>query len=72
MPQVILPAVKRGVERPHRVGEDFRGGPWGTGSGIVLSQPAWEPLRCTGTVYSMLDVNSIFVYILRELNVAFV
>lgn len=69
---MILPAVKRGVEKPHRVGEDFRGGPWGTGSGIVLSQPAGEPLCCTGTVYSMLDVNSIFVYILRELNVAFV
>lgn len=41
-------------------------------SDIVLSQPAQEPFRCTGTVYSMLDVNSNFMYILKELNVAFV
>lgn len=60
------------VERSHHVGDDLGGGLWGTDNYIVLSWPAWELLRCTGTVYNMRDVNSVFMYILEELNVAFV
>ena len=60
------------VERSREVGDDFRGGLWGTENDIVLSWPAWESLHCTGTIYNIGDVNSIFVYILEELNVAFV
>lgn len=60
------------VERSHHVGDDFGGGLWGTDNDIILSWPVWEPLRCTGTVYNIWDVNSIFMYVLEELNVAFV
>lgn len=60
------------VERSHHVGDNFKGGLLRTDNDIVLSWPAWEPLCCTGTVYNIRDVNSIFMYILEELNVAFV
>lgn len=60
------------VERSHHVADDFRGGLWGADNDIVLSWLAWEPFHCTGTVYNIWDVNSIFMYILEELNVAFV
>lgn len=60
------------VERSCHTGDDFGEGLWGTGNDIVLPWPAREPLCCTGTVYNIRDVNSIFMYILEELNVAFV
>lgn len=60
------------MERSHHVGGDFGGGLWGIDNDIVLSWPAWELLCCTGTVYNIRDVSSIFMYILEELNVVFV
>lgn len=60
------------AEGSHHIGGNFRGGLFGTDNDIVLSWPFWESLHCAGTVYNIQEVNSIFMYILEELNVAFV
>lgn len=60
------------VERSCHTGDYSGEGLWRTENDIVRSWPAREPLCCTGTVYNTRDVNSIFMYIWEELNVAFV
>lgn len=60
------------VERSCHTGDYFREGLWRTENDVVLPWPARELLCCTGTICKIQDVNSIFMYILEDLNVAFV